>query len=298
MKVIRAEAMGLCFGVRDALGYIENLSQPDGVTVYGDLVHNGRINQRLVQLGFHRMPENGRETRRPETPAVLITAHGVSDAERGRLEQAGYEIHDTTCPLVRRAHQAARALDAEGRFVLLIGRRGHVEARGLVGDLRNAEIIESPAEVRAYASDKIGVLCQTTTPDSLAMAVLKQVYALNPGKEIRFADTVCAPTRERQRSLDRLLPRVDALVVVGGRKSRNSRELAEKAAVRGVRAVLVDSAAELDPAWFAGCEVVGLTAGTSTLDETIEEVHRALVGLQVSPPSREAHEIQEALASL
>lgn len=298
MKVIRADAMGLCFGVRDALRYIERIPHPDRITVYGDLVHNGKINQRLVQLGFHRLEENGRETRRPETPAVLITAHGVSDRERGRLGDAGYEIHDTTCPLVRRAHRAAMALDADGCFVLLIGRHGHVEARGLVGDLRHAEIVESPAEVRAYAFDKIGVICQTTTPDSLALAVLKQVYALNPGKDIRYVDTVCAPTRERQRALDRLLPQVDALVVVGGRKSRNSRELAEKAAARGVRAVLVDGAAELDPAWFEGCEAVGLTAGTSTLDASIEEVYRALVCLDVPRQSREAHEVQEVMATL
>jgi len=282
MRVIRAEAMGLCFGVRVALHYIEGISDPENVTVYGDLVHNDRVNQRLVQLGFRRLAENGRDYLPPSTPGVLITAHGISNRERERLAAAGYALHDTTCPLVRRAHEAALKLDAEGCFVVLIGRRGHVEARGLTGDLRQVEIVESAAEVRRYPAEKIGVLCQTTTPDSTVMAVLRQVYTLNPGKYIRFVDTVCRPTRERQRALDRLLPEVDVLVVVGGRKSRNSRELAARAAERGVPALQVESAADLDPAWFAGCGVAGLTGGTSTLDATIEGVHRALLAIGVA----------------
>lgn len=285
MKVIRAEALGLCFGVREALNYIERISEPERVTVYGELVHNAKVNERLARLGFRRLSENGREEAPPATPAVLITAHGISNRERGRLAAGGHEIHDTTCPLVRRAHRTATQLDSEGYFVLLIGRRGHVEALGLTGDLRRSEIVESPAQVREYEAGKIGVICQTTTPDSVVTAVLKRIYALNPGKDIRFIDTVCRPTRERQQALARLLPEVDALVVVGGRKSRNTAELAEKAVSRGVRAVRVESAAELEPAWFGGCDVVGLTAGTSTLDATIDEVHHALLAIPAAAPA-------------
>lgn len=285
MKVIRAEALGLCFGVRDALHYIERISEPGRVTVYGELVHNEKVNQRLVRLGFRRLSENGREGAAPATPAVLITAHGISNRERERLAAAGHEIHDTTCPLVRRAHQAAIQLDHEGYLVLLIGRQGHVEARGLTGDLSRSEIVESPADAREYETEKIGVICQTTTPDSVVMSVLKRIYALNPGKDIRFIDTVCRPTRERQQAVAGLLPEVDALVVVGGRKSRNTAELAEKAVSRGVRAVRIESAAELDPAWFAGCSVVGLTAGTSTLDQTIDEVHHTLLAIPAAAPA-------------
>lgn len=284
MNVICAEAMGLCFGVRDALDYIETISEPREVTVYGELVHNEKVNQRLVQLGFRQIGEQGREGAAVGTREVLVTAHGISDRQRARLEAAGYRLHDTTCPLVRRAHQAALRLAAEGCYVLLIGRRGHVEALGLVGDLAQAEIVESPAEVRTYTADKIGVLCQTTTPDSLADAVFQRVYQLNRGKEIRFVDTVCRPTRERQQALTRLLPQVDALVVVGGKNSRNTRELAEEAVARGVPAIRVETATQLDPAWFADCSAVGLTAGTSTLDETIDEVYGALLAIPAAVP--------------
>lgn len=284
MNVIRAEAMGLCFGVRDALNFISGLADPKGVTVYGELVHNETVNQRLVQLGFRTTPEKDREKTVPETPAVLITAHGISNSERARLEAAGRRLLDTTCPLVRRAHQAALRLDAGGCFLLVIGRRGHVEVAGLTGDLKRCEVVESAAEVRTYEAERLGVICQTTTPDTLVQSVLEAIRVKNQGKMIRFVDTVCQPTRERQRALDRLLSGIDALVVVGGSNSRNSRELAETARRRGLRAFQVQSAAGLDPAWFRGCSTAGLTAGTSTLDETIEEVHRALLALPAWPP--------------
>ena len=142
-------------------------------------------------------------------------------------------------------------------------------------------MVESPAEVRSYPDERLGVICQTTTPDALLRAVLRAVQAKNPATQIRFVDTVCRPTRERQQALERLLPAVDALVVVGGKNSRNTRELAEAARARGVRTIQVQSAAELRPAWFQEYHTVGLTAGTSTLDETIEEVHRRLLALAV-----------------
>lgn len=279
MQVIRAEALGLCFGVRDALEYVAVVREPENVTVYGELVHNEHVNRRLAGLGFRRMPEQDRGQAAPETAAVLITAHGISNTERARLEAAGRRLLDTTCPLVRRAHQAALRLDAEGCFVVVIGRRGHVEVRGLTGDLRHWEVVESADEVRCYQAERIGVVCQTTTPETLVESVLEAVWAKNPGKDIRFMDTVCRPTRERQEALARLLPQVDALVVVGGRNSRNTRELAEAARARGVPALQVEGAADLDPAWFNGYRTVGLTAGTSTLDETIAEVHCALLAL-------------------
>ena len=279
MQVIRAEAMGLCFGVRDALESIAAVPNPHHVTVYGELVHNQEVNRGLAERGFRQLTEHSRKQAVPETPVVLITAHGISNAERARLESTGRRLLDTTCPLVRRAHQAALRLDAEGCLVLVIGRRGHVEVRGLVGDLRRCEVVESPAEVRSYPAERLGVICQTTTPDALLRAVLRAVQAKNPATEIRFVDTVCRPTRERQQALERLLPAVDALVVVGGKNSRNTRELAETARARGVRTLQVQSAAELRPAWFQEYHTVGLTAGTSTLDETIKEVHRRLLAL-------------------
>lgn len=286
MRVIRAEVMGLCFGVRDALEIVEAIAEPDTVTIHGELVHNEVVQGRLAARGFAMRDEARRRESSPETPAVLITAHGISDRERRRLEAEGKRLIDTTCPLVARVHQAAQALQAEGYHVLVIGRRGHVEVEGIVGDLDGFHVIESPDDVAVYPSRRLGIVCQTTMTEDRAARIRAAIVERNPGAEIKFVDTVCLPTKEHQRALERLLERVDAVVVVGGRHSNNTRELAARCRDRGKPAWHVQSAEELDPDWFKGIATVGLTAGTSTLPETIEEVHRALVWIGSRPDDR------------
>jgi 4-hydroxy-3-methylbut-2-enyl diphosphate reductase len=288
MRVIRAEVMGLCFGVRDALEVVEGIDEPSTVTIHGQLVHNDLVQGRLAERGFAVRDEARRGASPPETPAVLITAHGISDRERRRLESDGKRLIDTTCPLVARVHQAARTLEADGYHVLVIGRRGHVEVEGIVGDLDDPHVIESAEEVSVYPYRRLGVVCQTTMTEERVARVRAAIAARNPDVEIRFIDTVCLPTKEHQRALGRLLDRVDAVVVVGGHNSNNTRELAARCRQRGKSALHVQSAAELDPAWFKGFATVGLTAGTSTLPETIEEVHRALVWIGSDPDDSRA----------
>ena len=215
----------------------------------------------------------------------VITAHGISDRERRRLTEAGKRLVDTTCPLVGRVHQAALSLRDQGVHVLVIGRWGHVEVEGIIGDLTSYDVVGTVEEVRAYPHARLGIVCQTTVAPRLVEAIRSAVAAQNPGAEISFVDTVCLPTKEHQRSLDRLLGEVEAMVVVGGRSSNNTRELVALCRERGVPAFHVQSAADLDLDSFLGFETVGLTAGTSTLDETIDKVHDALTRF----PSKLAH---------
>jgi 4-hydroxy-3-methylbut-2-enyl diphosphate reductase len=278
MDVILADTAGMCFGVRDALKRIDAVADPRRVTVHGQLVHNEVVLQQLAVRGFAAADEDRRD-RLPETPAVLVTAHGVSDRERSRLAAAGKEVIDTTCPLVRRAHAAAVKLRDAGYHVLVIGRPGHVEVRGIVEDLPSHAVVPDAAAVRRYPFAKLGVMCQTTTPPRLAADVLLEIERQNPHAEVRFSDTICHPTRDHQASLDRLLPAVDAVVVVGGRNSNNTRELVRRAEAAGVPAYHVQGAGELRAEWFAGRRRVGLTAGTSTLDATVREVRAALEGM-------------------
>ncbi len=278
MRVIRAEVMGMCFGVRDALKILDDIEAPAGVTIHGELVHNETVLARLGQRGFRMVGESARREL-PLTDTVLITAHGISTAERRRLEAAGKALVDTTCPLVTRAHNAAQKLQAEGYHVLVIGKRGHVEVQGVVEDLHSCDVIQSPEEVTSYPHRRLGIMCQTTTPAGLVTHIRARVAALNPDAEIRFIDTVCHPTKDHQAALERLLDEADAVVVVGGRNSNNTRELVARCRAHGVPAYHIQSAADLHAEWFVGVVVVGLTAGTSTLDETIEEVHQALLRL-------------------
>lgn len=279
MLVLRASHLGMCFGVRDALALARGIAAPADVTIHGELVHNPQVNEDLARRGFRRTPESARDTL-PETPRVMITAHGISDRERARLTAAGKQLIDTTCPLVRRVHEAARMLADHDYFVVVIGRRDHVEVRGIVGDLAHCTVVESAADVRAFDAARIGVVCQTTTRPVDAGLIRKAIEDANPGRDIRFVDTICAPTRDHQRATHELLPQVDALVVVGGRHSNNTRQLGQLAEAHAVPWLLVERPEDLDLAWFAPFRAVGLTAGTSTPDDVIDAVQRALMDLR------------------
>lgn len=283
MNVIRAEEMGMCFGVRDALKVAEAVVDPGRVTIHGELVHNPAVTRRLAAAGFGQAPEGDRDPP-ASTPLVLITAHGISDAERRRLQAAGKGLIDATCPLVRRVHEAARALQAEGRHVLLVGKAGHVEVRGVVEDLTRCTVVGDVEEVRAYPSPRLGVASQTTMPPDVVEAIVDRIRLLNPAADVRVVDTVCLPTRLRQGAMLDLLGRVEAVVVVGGRHSNNTRRLVALCHQHGTPVQHVESAADLDRDSLAGVATVGLTAGTSTLDETIDEVHRALEQIEAHQP--------------
>ncbi len=290
MKVLRATEMGMCFGVRDALQIAQQVSNPSQVTIHGELVHNPAVIGQLKAAGFHQSSEQDRSAI-ASTPLVLITAHGISRHEQQRLEAAGKQLIDTTCPLVRRVHDAAMELKSEGRHVLLIGKAGHVEVQGIVEDLDSFDVVAHPSEVRCYDQLSLGIICQTTMPPDVVTEICSHIQLHNPQANIRMIDTVCHPTRRRQAALLELLGRVDAVVVVGGSNSNNTRRLVQLCHEHLKPALHVESADQLDPAWFSDVETVGLTAGTSTLDETIDAVERALQNMTGRRALPEVHEV-------
>ena len=292
MKVIEATEMGMCFGVRDALEIA--FARPDArdITVWGELVHNEAVLARLARHGYRRVAETPRREL-PETPKLLVTAHGISDRERKRLEAAGKRLIDTTCPLVARVHESAKELERSGHHVIVLGRPGHVEVRGNVCDLSSISIVASASDVRTFESRKLGVVAQSTFVASVAREIVAAIERHNPGASVVWRDTICDPTKRRVRALDDLLSRVDAIVVVGGRNSNNTKQLVRSCEDRSIPAWHVQGAGDLDPRWFDGSETVGLTAGTSTLDTTIAEVRDAL---RAMPTRRQgsARELRQA----
>lgn len=268
----------MCFGVRRAIAIAQAVSCPEEVTIRGELVHNEQVSEELGERGFHLQPES-ECGKLPDTRRVLITAHGISDRERRRLGKAGKELIDTTCPLVRRIHETAKSLHSKGYFVIVIGQPDHVEVQGIVDDLECFTVVAGPGEVQKYDARRLAVICQSTTSPSVAQETLAEIYAQNPGTEIHYVATFCEPTRRRQAAVRALLHEVEAVVVVGGRRSRNTLELVRLARSRGVACVHVQAARDVRPEWFEPFETVGLTAGTSTPDEVIEEVYQSLLAV-------------------
>lgn len=278
MKVIKAEAMGFCFGVRDALDVANSVKDPAKVTIHGELVHNPVV---LHQLRNRKFPISSEATRDiPETDLVLITAHGISDRERSRLENAGKTLLDTTCPLVSRVHRAAQTFDRQGYLVVVIGRPGHVEVRGIVEDLTDYVVVPDVESVRFFAVTHIGIVCQTTMPPDSVERIRTEISRQNPEAQTRFVNTVCQPTLDRQEAVDRLANLVDVVVVVGGKNSNNTRQLVHRIQAAGKRAIHIESAADLRSYRFWGVSAVGLTAGTSTPDSVIAEVYSTLSSMK------------------
>jgi 4-hydroxy-3-methylbut-2-enyl diphosphate reductase len=275
MQVRMAEHMGMCFGVRDAIDLALDLTRQGPLTILGDLVHNADVVARMDAAGAVRARERG-EVR---TPAVLLTAHGTADRVKLELRGQGLEVHDATCPLVTRVHLALARLVAEGRHPVVIGQPQHVEVRGLVGDLDECTVVNGVGDLAQLdarlgrdPAARLGVVAQTTQPLERVQGLVAALRARFPRADVRFVDTVCQPTKDRQQALRALAAECDAVVVVGGPDSNNSRKLAELARQLGRPAHQVANASELRPEWFAPGAVVGLTAGTSTPEEVIAEV--------------------------
>ena len=274
MKIQLAEHYGLCFGVRDAIAQAERLAAQGPFTILGELVHNPVVRERLAQRGVREGALAGDSA---PTPQVMITAHGASDRKRAEWRGAGFGVADGTCPLVRHAHGQLGLLVSLGYAPVVIGKRGHVEVEGLTGDFPDACVVENTDDISHLPQrERYGVISQTTQPVERVRALVEAIRAARPASEVRFTDTVCQPTKNRQNALRKLLAECDTMVVVGGRNSNNTVQLAAAASAAGLAVFHIERAEELDPAWFCATENVGLTAGTSTLKETVAAVHERL----------------------
>jgi len=274
MKIQLAEHYGLCFGVRDAIAQAERLAEQGPLTILGELVHNPVVRERLAQRGVREGALQGDSA---PTAQVMITAHGASDRKRAEWRGAGFGVADGTCPLVRHAHGQLGLLVGLGYFPVVIGKLGHVEVNGLTGDFPEACVVESEADILLLPQrPRYGVISQTTQPVERVRALVEAIRAARPESEVRFSDTVCQPTKNRQNALRKLIAECDTMVVVGGRNSNNTVQLVTAASAAGLAVFHIERAEELEPAWFCEAENVGLTAGTSTLKETVAAVHERL----------------------
>jgi 4-hydroxy-3-methylbut-2-enyl diphosphate reductase len=274
MKILLAEHFGTCFGVRDAIAQAEQVAADQPLTVLGELVHNPIVRERLRAQGIQ---EASPDAANVSSRRVMITAHGTSDRNREKWRAAGHDVLDGTCPLVRHAHEQLKRLVAAGYFPVVIGKVGHVEVRGLTGDFPEACVVSAEADIRRLpARDRYGLISQTTQPLQHVSALVAALRKFYPQAEVRFVDTICKPTKDRQAALQNLIANADMIVVVGGRHSNNTHQLVAACQSAGRPCVHIERPEELDSADFLNINTVGLTAGTSTLRETVEAVLKRL----------------------
>ena len=282
VRITLAQAMGTCFGVQDAIDMALDPEFKDRLTIVGQLVHNPQTTERLRANGVRIVERDQVGT--IATEAVMITAHGASDATKEDLRARGFTVYDATCPLVIRLHKLARFLEREGWFPVVIGEENHVEVRGVIGNLKRAAVIHDEKDLHRLDGEKrIGIVSQTTNRPEKVQKLLEAIRN-HPGvQEVRFCDTICQPVKDRQKAIFTLLDQdIDLGIVIGGYTSANTRKLAELILDKGIEAHHIERAEELDPAWFTGKAHIGITAGTSTPQDVIEAVQhrvRELTGL-------------------
>jgi 4-hydroxy-3-methylbut-2-enyl diphosphate reductase len=273
MRIIRAEHLGMCFGVRDAIALAVGQAEAAPLTILGDLVHNPSVLTALRAKGI----DVAHDVAHVKTLRVMVTAHGASERALARTRALGLEVVEGTCPLVHVAHRAIRALLRDGYHPVIIGQRDHVEVRGLTEDLDDFDVVLDEADVlKLDRHPRIGVAAQTTQPVARVKHLVALIRGNFPDSEVRFIDTVCQPTKQRQSAAVELARQCDVVVVIGGATSNNTRELANTCRGYCSHVYQVETDSDLRPAWFLGAATVGITAGTSTPDGVIDRVDQRL----------------------
>ena len=272
MKIIRADHAGFCFGVRRAVDLARSASRDsDRVATLGELIHNPEILEELNSRGVRAISAISKI----KNGVVVVRAHGISQKKLQKLRAKKLKIVDASCPFVQKIHAEVSQFAARKIPVVILGRRGHPEMRAIVEDFPAVEIVQkiSPKLLEKFRGKKVGVLAQTTeNPANFG----KLISALDSvGAKIISKNTICGATIERQKSAQILAEKVDVVVVVGGRKSNNTKKLFELAAK--IRPTFwIENEREIRKKDFAKFKKIGVTAGASTPEKTIERVCRML----------------------
>ncbi|MCK9240580.1 4-hydroxy-3-methylbut-2-enyl diphosphate reductase [Desulfocurvus sp.] len=281
MHVKLAETAGFCMGVSLALKRLDSLLEnaPDGpICTLGPIIHNPQVLEMYARRGVRRIEGPGEA---PPCSTVVIRAHGVPVGVERALEAHGVQVVDATCPKVKKAQLLIERQTQHGRTLLLYGEENHPEVQGLLSYASTEALVFGGLEELEGQLEpgRDYVLAAQTTQDQEVFQRIRDYVRAHATHAVPVLDTICDATRVRQEEAIAIARTVDRMVVVGGYESGNTRRLAKVVSQQGVPCVHVETAAELDPADFAGCRTVGLTAGASTHDKTIEEVRALLTAL-------------------
>ena len=274
MRVVRAEPLGFCRGVRRAVERVEEAAARYGaVHSLGPIVHNEQVTARLALAGV-KVVRSLAEV--PDEGAVAITAHGAEAKVLDRIAERSLRLIDVTCPIVRRAQEAAAEAAAAGRTVIVYGDPTHPEVRGILSRAGGrGAALESPDIADASIGPPLAILAQTTA-DPTGFASFVDAVRTRFGGDIAVVDTTSPETVRRYRAARELAGQVDGMVVVGSRTSANTVRLFDVCRAAGVPTFRVASADEVDGHELVGLASIGLTAGASTPDAVVDEVLRGL----------------------
>ena len=273
LRIEKAAGIGFCFGVKRAINILEKVARERGeVETLGAVVHNQPVLQRLAEIGV-RVAKNVDDI---QGDTVAISSHGVSPQLEEAIRARHIDIINTTCPFVRRAQVAARRLTEADFFTIIYGDADHPEVKGILGWAKGKGVATLDERFIANFSNlprRLGILSQTTqVPAHFTEFVQKLIdSALAKDSELRIIDTICHDIRQRQAAALELASKVDLMLVIGGHTSANTNHLVELCST-ATKTYLVETAEEIQLSRLQGQCHIGITAGASTDEQTINEV--------------------------
>jgi 4-hydroxy-3-methylbut-2-en-1-yl diphosphate reductase len=267
MNIVRAHHAGACYGVERALSMVNHALQEYGAPVYtlGPLIHNPTVVKELESWGIVAIESLDNI----KSGTLVIRSHGVAPDVIEQARAQGLNIVDATCPHVSKVHKASSRLSDKGYFVIVVGEAGHPEVEGICGYAGSQFLVVPDAESlpEELPSAHIGVVVQTTQSEETfekVAAVLKDRI-----DDLEIHNTVCFATQLRQEAARDVAKTVDAMIIVGGRNSGNTRRLYQISSKVCPRTYHIESPEEINVEWFEKCETVGVTAGASTPESQI-----------------------------
>jgi 4-hydroxy-3-methylbut-2-en-1-yl diphosphate reductase len=268
-EIVCARVMGFCAGVRRALSIVdEELSGSKGAPIYtlGDLVHNNQVTGDLAKKGVRTIgPED-----EISGGTVVVRAHGAGPDVIEHLSLNGTKIVDATCPTVRRSHKIIENHNAEGYYVIIAGERNHSEVQGMAARASSCRIVQNTSEIELQEYHApLMVIAQTTFDREEFLRICNLLKKHNPSTKI--FNTICPATDKRVEALEELADQVEALIVIGGSHSANTRRLFEAACKTGRPSWHVEDVEDLDSEIYK-YRKIGITAGASTPDWIIEKI--------------------------
>jgi 4-hydroxy-3-methylbut-2-enyl diphosphate reductase len=279
MELIIAETAGFCMGVDMALNKLDRAvacpPQNGRIHTLGPIIHNPQVLERYQRQGVFQADGT---TRLEKNDVIVIRAHGIPRQMQKHFEDTGITIVDATCPKVKKAQVLIQKQAEQGKHLLLFGERDHPEVQGLISYAPDHTVFESLEELKAQPLDPAVkyFLAAQTTQDRESFNAVRDHLRAKVDADMTILDTICMATKDRQEEVRALAKRIEAMVVVGGKSSGNTRRLAQIAGEEGVFTVHVETAGELPLKELAQFEKIGLTAGASTPAWIIEEVARTL----------------------
>ena len=263
MKIFLGVPRGFCAGVVRAIDLVEIALKKYGTPVYvkHQIVHNPHVVLDLEKKGAITVEE---VEEIPRGSRVVFSAHGSPPSDFQKAKERDLKVVDATCPLVHFAHKQVRELVRAGYHPVIIGRHGHVEVRGLSEDLTQCDVVLSETDIDLLEfQPRFGVVAQTTQPIARVRELVEYLQARFPDSEVRFVDTVCQPTKQRQSAAEELARKSDVVLVVGGANSNNTRELVRTCAKYCERVHHVQGPDDLQIEWLMGTNTAGITRSSS-----------------------------------